>query len=61
MLKFYFKVWRGGGGVDKMLKFYFKGLKVIGKALSGELSCMRTGLVISCCYFHFLILATSHH
>ena len=34
----------GGSGVDKMLKFYIKVFKVMGKVLSGELSCMRTGL-----------------
>ena len=28
-----------GGGVNKMLKFYAKVFYVIGKALSGELSC----------------------
>ena len=32
--------WRGGGvGVSKMLKFYVKVFYVMGKALSGELSC----------------------
>ena len=35
----------GGGGVDKMLKFDVKVFKVMSKALSGELSCTRTGLV----------------
>ena len=29
----------GGGGVSKMLKFYIKLFYVMGKALSGELSC----------------------
>ena len=33
-------------GMDKMFKFYVKFFKVMGKALSGELSCMRTGLFI---------------
>ena len=34
-----------GSGMDKMLKFYVKVfLKVVGKALSGKLSCMLTGL-----------------
>ena len=32
--------------VDKMLKFYVKVFKGMGKALSGELSGMQTGLVI---------------
>ena len=35
-----------GGDVDKMFKFNVKVFYVIGKALSGELSCMRTGLVV---------------
>ena len=39
----------GSSSVDKMLKFYVKDLFVMGKALSGELSCMRTGLVMSLC------------
>ena len=30
----------------KCVKFYFKVFYVMGKALSGELSCMRTGLVV---------------
>ena len=34
---------RSGVGMDKMLKFF----KVMGKALSGELSCTGTGLVIT--------------
>ena len=34
----------GSVGVDKMLKFYVKVFYVMGKALSGELSCTRTGL-----------------
>ena len=29
----------GGVGVSKMLKFYIKAFYVMGKALSGELSC----------------------
>ena len=29
----------GGGGVSRMLKFYVKVFYVMGKALSGELSC----------------------
>ena len=29
----------GGGGVSKMYKFYVKVFYVMGKALSGELSC----------------------
>ena len=36
----------GGGSVDKTLKFYVKVSYVIGKALSGELFCTRTGLVV---------------
>ena len=36
----------GGVGVDKMLKFYVKCFYVMGKALSGELSCTWTGLVL---------------
>ena len=31
--------------MDKMLKFYVKFFYVMGKALSGELSCMQTGPV----------------
>ena len=33
-----------GGGVSKMLKFYVKVFYVMGKALSGELSCLQTSL-----------------
>ena len=36
----------GSVGVDRMLKFYVKVFIVMGKALSGELSCMQTGLVV---------------
>ena len=36
----------GGGGMDKMFKFCVEVFYVMGKVLSGELSCMRTGLVI---------------
>ena len=36
----------GGRGINKMLKFYVEVLYVMGKALSGELSCMLTGLVV---------------
>ena len=36
----------GGGGVgfSKIIKFYVKSFCLIGKVLSGELSCMWTGL-----------------
>ena len=37
----------GGVGVSKMLKFYFKVFYVMGKALSGELSCPCDR---SCCF-----------
>ena len=37
----------GGGGVSKMLKFYVKVFYVMGKVLSGKLSCPVTGLVAS--------------
>ena len=33
-----------------MIKFYVKGFYVMGKALSGELSCMLTGLNSSLCH-----------
>ena len=33
-------------GVDKILKFYFHVFYVMGKGLSGELSCTLTGLVV---------------
>ena len=33
--------------MDKLLKFYVKVFHLMGKALSGELSCMRTYLVVS--------------
>ena len=33
-------------GVSKIVKFYIKNFIVMGKALSGELSCTRTGLVL---------------
>ena len=36
----------GSIGMDRMLKFYVKVFIVMGKALSGELSCMQTGLVV---------------
>ena len=36
----------GGRGVNKMLKFYVEVLYVMGKAVSGELSCTLTGLVL---------------
>ena len=37
---------RVGVGISKMLKFYVGFFYVMGKAMSGELSCMGTGLVI---------------
>ena len=37
----------GGVGVSKMLKFYVKVFYVMGKALSGELSCPRDRLCFS--------------
>ena len=33
-------------GMGYTLKFYIKVFYVMGKSLSGELSCMRTGLVV---------------
>ena len=33
-------------GVDKILKFYFHVFYVMGNALSGELSCTLTGLLL---------------
>ena len=35
-----------GVSMSRNIKFYLKGFKVMGKALSGELSRTRTGLVI---------------
>ena len=40
----------GGISISKMLKFSAKVFYVIGKALSGEVSCMQLGLVISSYY-----------
>ena len=42
-----------GGGVSKMLKFYVKVFYVMGKALSGELSCPCDR---PCCFFSSAIL-----
>ena len=33
-------------GISKMLKFYVEVFYVMGKALSGKLSCTQTGLVV---------------
>ena len=33
-------------GIDRMFKYYIKVFYVMGKALSGELSCTQTDLVI---------------
>ena len=40
--------WGGGGsgiGISKMSKFYVKDFYVMGKVLSGKLSCTQTGLL----------------
>ena len=37
----------GGSDVSKILKFYIKVFNVVGKALSGELSCTRTSLLVA--------------
>ena len=39
------RVGGGGGSVDKMLKFYIKSFYLMGKAITGKLSCTWTGLV----------------
>ena len=43
--------------MDKMLKFYAKVFYVMGKVLSGELSCTKIGLVFFkfCRHFHRLL------
>ena len=53
----------GGSGISEIFKFYIKVFYVMGKVLSGELSCMGTGLVFTCCgtnvecsYIHFLFM-----
>ena len=40
-----------GRDISKMLKFLFKVFYMVGKALTGKLSCMRTGIVfMSLCF-----------
>ena len=39
------KIGIGGVSMDKLLKVLLQSFYVMGKALSGELCCMRTGLV----------------